>query len=40
MEVRILELDIEVTLEVTTLEKVEVGLEKDSISVIVEELSN
>ena len=36
IEVSIGEVDIEVTLEMTTLEEVEVGLEKDSIQVILE----
>ena len=39
IEVRILEVDIEVTLEMTILEEVEVGLEKDNIQVILEEMS-
>ena len=39
IEVRILEVDIEVSLETTALKEVEVGLEKDSIQVIVEEMS-
>ena len=39
IEVRILEVDIEVTLEMTTLEEVEVSLEKDIIQVILEEMS-
>ena len=33
-----LEVDIEVTIEMKTLEEVEVGLEKDSIQVILEEM--
>ena len=37
IEVRILEVDIEVTLKMTTLEQVKLGLEKDSIQVILEE---
>ena len=36
---RIIEVDIEVTLEMTTLEEVEAGLEKDSIQVVLEEMS-
>ena len=39
IEVRILEVDIEVTLEMITLEKVQVGLEKDSIHVVLEDMS-
>ena len=39
IEVRILEVDIEVTLEMITLEEVEVGLEKGSIQVVTEEMS-
>ena len=39
IEIIILELDIEVTLEMITLEEVEVGLEKDSIWVVLEEMS-
>ena len=39
MEVRILEVDIEVTLEMTTLEEVDAGPEKDSIQVILEEMN-
>ena len=38
IEVRILEVDVEVTIEMTTLEEVEVGLEKDSIQVVLEEM--
>ena len=38
IEVRILELEIEVTLGMITLEEVEVGLEKDSIQVTLEEM--
>ena len=36
IEVRILEVVIEVIIEMTTLEEVEVGLEKDNIQVILE----
>ena len=39
IEVRILEVDIKVILGMPTLEEVEVGLEKDSIPVILEEMS-
>ena len=38
IEVRILEVDIEVTLGMVILEEVEVGLEKDSIQVTLEEM--
>ena len=38
IEVKILEVDIEVTLEMTTLVEVEVGLEKDSTQVTSEEM--
>ena len=38
-EVRILEVDIEVTLEMITLGEVELGLEKDSIQVVIEEMN-
>ena len=38
IEVKTLEVDIEVTIEMTTLEEVEVGLEKESIQVILEEM--
>ena len=37
IEVKISEVDIEVTIEMKTLEEVEVGLEKDCIQVILEE---
>ena len=36
IEVKILEVDIEVTIKVKTLEEVEVDLEKDNIQVIIE----
>ena len=36
IEVKILELDIEVTIEMKTLEEVDVGLQKDNIQVILE----
>ena len=36
IEVKILEVDIEVTTELKTLEEVDVGIEKDSIQVILE----
>ena len=39
IEVKILEVDIEVTLETTILEEVGIGLEKDIILVILEEMS-
>ena len=39
IEVTLLERDIEVTLEMTTLKQEEVGLEKDSIQVFLEEMS-
>ena len=39
IEVRSLEVDIQVTLEAKTLKEVEVGLEKDSIQVMLEEMS-
>ena len=38
IEVKIVEVDIEVTLEMTTLAEVEVGIQKDSIQVILEEM--
>ena len=39
IQVRTLEVDVEVTLEMTTLEEVEVSLEKDSILVTLDEMS-
>ena len=39
IEVRILEVHIEVTLEIITLEEVEVGPEKGNIKVVIEEMS-
>ena len=39
IEVRILEVDIEVTLGMTTLEEIEVGLDKDSIQLVFGEMS-
>ena len=38
IEVQILEVDIEVAIEMKSLEEVEVGLQKDSIQVILEEM--
>ena len=38
IEVKILEVDIEVTIEMKTLEEMEDGLEKDSIQVILKEM--
>ena len=39
VEVTILEVDKEVTLEMITLEEIEVGLEKGNIQVVIEEMS-
>ena len=39
IEVKILEVDIEIIIEMTTLEQVEVGLGKDNIQIILERMT-